>query len=245
MTTKDNLRRAGKAYSECAKQLTLKSPCPGQPTASESELLIAFGIASDWSRRAAALEPLDYSSRLMRRSAKTPSISEIVRFNLAWSGMNALFSRNAIFALIGSTPPRSELDRFKLLVNMAIAPANVLDSYTSNLHNLLKCITVSFVPGHPAGTPLSVLQVLHEKYTPAQYRSMATGVKIQAAIASGNYASLDAPTLIYLMRNWSVHGGILSSSFRSVPRFNSYIGTVSEALAIIHLQLSNKLLGAI
>jgi hypothetical protein len=181
----------------------------------------------------------------MRRSAKTPSISEMVRFNLAWSGMNALFSRNTIFGLIGSAAPKSELDRFKLLVNTAVTPANALGGYTSNLHNLLQCTTASFVPGHPVGTLLPVLQVLHEKYTPVQYRNMATGKMIQAAVASGNYTSLDAPTLIYLMRNWSVHGGILSSSFRSVPRFNSYIGVVSEALAFIHLQLSNKLLSDI
>lgn len=244
MTANQQLEVAGKKYGECAKQLTSKLANPKEPTSEESELLIAFGIASDWTRRAAALD-IDYNSRLMRKARKTPSVSEMVRFGLTWSGMNALFSRNSIFDLLGIAAPKSELDRFKALVGTALSPATQLDNAASNLQNLLQSPTVSYVPGYPSGTALTVLQVLHEKYTPAQYRNMATGKLIQQAITTGDYTRLDVPTLIYLMRNWSVHGGVVSSSFRSVPRFNSYISIVSSSLALIHVQLAKKLIAAI
>ncbi|MEQ3438097.1 hypothetical protein STENO_002238 [Stenotrophomonas maltophilia] len=243
MTANQQLEVAGKKYGECAKQLTSRLANPKEPTAEESELLIAFGIASDWTRRAAALD-IDYSSRHMRKASKTPSVSEMIKFGLAWSGMNALFSRNSIFDILGIAAPKSELDRFRSLVGTALSAATQLDEAATNLQNLLKSPTVSYVPGHPSGTALAVLQVLHEKYTPAQYRSMSTGKLIQQAIATGDYTPLDVPTLIYLMRNWSVHGGVMSSSFRSVPRFNSYISIVSRSLALIHVQLAEKLVAA-
>lgn len=243
MTANQQLELAGKKYGECAKQLTSRSQNSSEPTATESELLISFGIASDWTRRAAAIE-VDYNSRLMRRAKKTPSVSEMVRFGLAWSGMNALFSRDSIFDLLDIIAPRSELNRFKALVAVALTPATQLDSTATSLQNLLQSPTVSYVPGHASGTALPVLQVLHEKYTPTQYRSIATGKLIQKAIETGDYTSLDVPTLIYLMRNWIVHGGVLSSSFRSVLRFNSYISIISNSLALIHVQLSDKLLAA-
>lgn len=239
-----HLEVAGKKYGECAKQLTSKLANPKEPAAKESELLIAFGIASDWTRRAAALD-IDYNSHLMRKASKTPGVSAMIRFGLAWSGMNALFSRNSIFDLLGVAAPKSELDRFRALVGAALSHATQLDNAATNLQNLLQSPTISYVPGYPSGTALAVLQVLHEKYTPAQYRSMATGKLIQQAIATGDYTPLDAPTLIYLMRNWSVHGGVVSSSFRSVPRFNSYISIVSNSLALIHVQLAEKLVTAI
>ena len=90
MTIEKNLQAAGREYSECAKKFTAKCANPKQPTAIESERRIAFGIASDWTRRAASMQPIAYDSRLMNKSAKTHSVSEMIRFNLAWSGMNAL-----------------------------------------------------------------------------------------------------------------------------------------------------------
>jgi len=242
MPTAKNLQSTGKSYSECAKRVTAKCLNPKQPSATESELRIAFGIASDWTRRAASMRPIAYGNRLMNKSAKTPSVSEMIRFNLAWSGMNALFSRNSVISLFNPASPKSELDRFRLLyANSGVQPAS-MNVHLTNLHNILATPTLSAVPGHPIGASLPILQVLHEKYTPIQYQNMATGKLIVAALKSGNYAALDMPLLIYLMRNWSVHGGLLGSSFRSVPRFDLYIKTVSEALSIIHLGLSSELL---
>jgi hypothetical protein len=241
MTVQATLRSAGKKYSNCAKILAGKIAVPQQPNAVESELLVALGIASDGTRRAAALETISFDSRLMMRDSKTTSVTEIVRFNLAWSGMNALFSRNSIFSLLGMVPPHSELDRFKALYAKSNVPAGLLAALLSNLHSLLQNIKTTYVPGHPQGTAVSVLQVLHEKYTPMQYQNLPTGKKIAQAIATGNFSPLDLPTLIYTMRNWSVHGVMIGSSFRSVPGFKAYIGSTSEALAIIHEHLARKL----
>lgn len=242
MTIAKNFLGAGKAYSECAKNVTAKCLNPNQPTPIESELRIAFGIASDWTRRAALMQQIAYDSRLMNKSPKAHSVSEMIRFNLAWSGMNALFSRNSVMSLFNPTPPKSELDRFKLFYfNSRVSPA-AMTSRLDNLHKILATPTQSVVPGHPIGNSLPILQVLHEKYTPIQYQNMATGKLIVAALKTGNYSALDMPLLIYLMRNWSVHGGLLGSNFRSVPRFNLYIRTVSEALSEVHLGLSAELL---
>jgi hypothetical protein len=242
MSITKNLQSAGKAYSECAKKVTTKCSNPKQPTVTESELRIALGIASDWTRRAAAMQPITYNSRLMNRSPKTHSVSEMIRFNLAWSGMNALFSRNSIALLFGPIPPNSELERFRLLYANSGVLSAAITGRLINLHNILATPTLSVIPGNPTGTSLPIIQVLHEKYTPIHYQKMATGRLIASAVKTGNYSALDMPLLIYLMRNWSVHGGLLGSSFRSVPRFDLYINTVSDVLSEIHLGLSAELL---
>jgi hypothetical protein len=242
MPYKVNLRAAGKTYSACAKVITSKFAVPGQPTSQESELRIAFGIASDWTRRAAAMHDLSYSSRRMRKSPSTPAVTEMVRFNLAWSGMNALFSRNSTFALFGSPPPKSELHRFQFLFNNCGLGGSTLSSELGALHQLLQAKKSSFVPGHPAGTHLPVLQVMHEKYTPIQYRGLATGKLVHQVVQTGNYSLLDLPTILYLTRNWSVHGGIISTSFRSVPGFSSYMETACLALSVCHTHVSAELL---
>jgi hypothetical protein len=241
MSIQSLLRAAGKQYSDAAESLAGKLSVPGQPNATESELLVALGIASDCTRRAAALEPISFSSKRMMKDSKTPSLTEVMRFNLAWSGMNALFSRNSVLALLGLVPQGGEPQRFKALYARANLPAGALSTQLSNLHGLLQNTKATYVPGHLPGKPVSVLEVLHKKYTPVQYQSMSTGTKITHAIATGNYTPLDIPTLIYTMRNWSVHGVIIGSSFRSVPGFKAYIENISEALATIHEHLAAEL----
>jgi hypothetical protein len=111
----------------------------------------------------------------------------------------------------------------------------------TNLHNILATTTLSAIPGNPPGTSLPILHVLHEKYTPLQYQKLSSGKLITAAVGSGNYSKLDLPLLIYLMRNWSVHGGLLGSSFRSVPRFDLYIKTIARALSEVHVCVASVL----
>ena len=242
MDTLKNLNIAGKNYSLCAKTVTDNSPTPTTPSPIESELTIAFGISSDWTRRASLMRPIDYNSRIMRNSSKTPSVGEMIRFGLSWSGMNALFCRNSIMNLFTTSVPSSELKRFKLLYNNCNIDLVKMSSRLTNLHNILSTTTTSYVPGHAPGTRLPILQVLYSKYTPIQYQTMSTGNVINQCLISGNYSSLDMPTLVYLMRNWSVHGGVLGSNFRSVPRFNLYIDTINEALSDINLEISKELL---
>jgi hypothetical protein len=71
------------------------------PTAQESELMIGFGIASDWVRRSAALKPLEYTSARMNKSPKSPAVTQMLRFTMAWSGLNALFARPEVMTVLG------------------------------------------------------------------------------------------------------------------------------------------------
>lgn len=239
------LESAGKTYGACARAVQTNSVTPANPTAQESELLIGFGIASDWVRRAAALEPLHYDKRLMNKSAKSPAVAEIVRFTMAWSGLNALFARPEVVMLLGGTSAASELKLFQYFLSNSGLNATTADGYESTLRTLLSAPVTSAVPGHPPGTALPSLQVLHEKFTPQPYRNKGVGKTIQSAITSGNYSLLDLATIIYAMRNWSVHGGLIGSSFRSVPRFNLFIATILKAISDIHLGVSTALLAKV
>jgi hypothetical protein len=239
------LESAGKTYGACARAVQSRSASPKNPSAQESELLIGFGIASDWVRRAAALEPLQYDKRLMNKSPKSPAVAEMVRFTMAWSGLNALFARPEVVKLLGGTSATSEFKLFQYFIANSGLSIAILGGYENTLQALLSAPVTSAVPGHPPGTALPSLQVLHEKFTPQPYRSMGVGKTIQDAISSGNYALLDLATIIYAMRNWSVHGGLIGSSFRSVPRFNSFIGNVLAAISEVHAGVSSTLLAKV
>ncbi|MGN8079206.1 hypothetical protein [Variovorax sp. 22077] len=239
------LESAGKTYGACARAVQAGSATPTNPTAQESELLIGFGIASDWVRRAAALEPLQYDKRLMNKSPKSPAVAELVRFTMAWSGLNALFARPEVLKLLGGTSATSELKLFQYLLANSGLSAATIGGYENTLRALLSAPVISAIPGHPLGTAFPSLQVLHEKFTPRPYRTKGVGKTIQDAIHSGNYSLLDLATIVYAMRNWSVHGGLIGSSFRSVPRFNAFIGTVLSAIADVHAGVSGALLAKI
>ena len=181
----------------------------------------------------------------MNKSAKGPAITEMIRFTMAWSGLNALFARPEVLKLLGGTSATSELKLFEyLLINSGLS-ASAIAGYETTLRALLSSAVVSTLPGHLPGTALPCLQVLHDKFTPQPYRSKGVGKTIQDAISSGNYALLDLSTIVYAMRNWSVHGGVIGSSFRSVPRFNTFIGNVLAATSDIHVGVSNKLLASV
>lgn len=165
------LESAGKTYGACARAVQAKSASPKNPTARESELLIGFGIASDWVRRAAALEPIHYDKRRINKSAKSPAVGEMVRFTMAWSGLNALFARPEVVKLLGTTNATSELKLFQYLVSNSGLSASNVAKYETTLRALLSSPVVSAVPGHSPGAALPCLQVLHEKFTPQPYRA--------------------------------------------------------------------------
>nr|WP_315255835.1 hypothetical protein [uncultured Duganella sp.] len=183
-----------------------------------------------------------YDKRRMNKSSKSPSVSEMVRFTMAWSGMNALFARPEVVKLLGGTSAISELKLFEFFLSHSGLSAAVIINHESNLRALLSAVVTSTVPGYAPGTALPSLQVLHEKFTPHPYRNKGVGKTIQSAISTGNYTVLDLATIIYAMRNWSVHGALIGSSFRSVPRFNSFIGIVNAAVADVHVGVSGALI---
>lgn len=242
MTFESNLKAAGKIYGACARKVQKNSASPATPTARESELLIGFGIASDWVRRSAALKPLKYTKPLMNKSTKSPAVTQMIRFTMAWSSLNALFARPEVLRLLGTTTRGSELTLFKVLLANSGLSTTTIATYEATLQNILAVNVKTTVPGHPVGTVLPTAQVLHEKFTPAPYRSRGVGRNIQAAIASGSMSTLDLATIVYAMRNWTVHGGLMSTSFRSVPRFNHFIRTILGATSEIHLGVSKELL---
>ncbi|MEJ1936177.1 hypothetical protein WDZ92_38780 [Nostoc sp. NIES-2111] len=245
MSAKINLEVSGRNYGACAKAIQIKCANALAPSAKESELLIGFGIASDWVRRSAALQPLRYSKRLMNKSSKSPAVTEVIRFTMAWSGLNALFARPEVMKLLGLKMSGGELALFKSLLVASATPATKINAYKTTLHNVLARVRQSAVPGHPIGSQLTTLQVLHEKFTPAPYRSFGVGRAIQAAIQKQSMSQLDLATMIYAMRNWSVHGGLIGSSFGSVPGFNIFIGAILEATSEIHLNVSKQLLSKV
>ncbi|MCW9023776.1 MAG: hypothetical protein OQK73_03760 [Gammaproteobacteria bacterium] len=244
MSSYKTLRQAGKNYGKCAKSITANLG-GNSPDAVESERLIAFGIASDWSRRAASLKPLSYEGKLLNKSNRSPGVTELVRFNLAWSGLNALFARSSILSLLPPASARSELERFRVLYNNANLDSAKVSSYEDTLRKILSVTITTRIAGVPDGTPVTTLHALHYKYTPIEAKTRGVGRKVTEALSTSNYAVLDLPILIYLMRNWSVHGALIDSSFRSVARFRTYIDTVFKSLAEIHNGISQELLSRV
>jgi hypothetical protein len=244
MTPYETLRKAGKNYGECAKSIT-SALGSNSPNAAQSEQLIAFGIASDWVRRAAALKPIKYEGKLLNKSNRSPGVTELIRFNLAWSGLNGIFARNSVLNLLPPASSRSELERFRILfANSAIDPAKV-SKYEQTLQNLLSVNITTRIAGLPDGTQVTTLHALHYKYTPVDVQTRGAGRKVEEALNTCNFSVLDLPILIYLMRNWSLHGALIDSSFRSVARFKKYIDTVFEALSEIHFGISKELLNRV
>lgn len=242
MNTEDNLRKASRNYSLCAKEVSNNCRNLARPTRRVSERLIGFGIASDWVRRAAQLRPLDYRIAKMRKDSKAPAVSQMVRFSMTWSGLNALFARDEVLDLLGGHGRPSELSRFEWVLRKSRLLQATIDNYENSLRDVLGREVQSYIPGLRAGTRVTTLRLLHEKYTPPDYRARGVGQRIQRAISSNSLSHLELAAMIYAMRNWHLHGGMMSSSFNSVPGFKKFIDTVLDATSAIHLGFSKELL---
>jgi len=100
----ENLVDAARIYGSCAKVVSKRLSNPISQ-ALESERVIGFGIASDWNRRAATLTGISYRRRIKgslvhRSMTRNAGVTELVRFNMVWSAINAIFSRTAILHLL-------------------------------------------------------------------------------------------------------------------------------------------------
>lgn len=241
MNTIRQLKTAGKLYSDCAAKVAARVVAGSVPSSTDLELMIAFGIASSWTRRAARMTPITYGSG--KSINKTAALdTELVRFTMAWSGMNALFSRPAVLAVFGEVRLNSELLDFTTIVSKSqlnISRTSTLEAHLRKV--LIAPVKVHTLIGHMPGTQLPTLQVIHEKYTPASYQNKGIGRKLQESIQNGNADNLDLPTIIYAMRNWSLHGSILGSSFRSTSRFAAFLDTINDALSEIHALAATEL----
>lgn len=225
------LRSAGKTYSACAKITASRARSP-----LETERLIGFGLAVDWVRRAAALKPLAWDGAPMNRSPRNILVSQMVRFNFQWTAMNAIFGRSAILDLVASAgaPRKSELDKFRILFDAASIPRTEIAKATSALHDILS---------EPTKRGPSILSLVHDRYVTVQPGKVAKA--IAQAATTGAMTDVDLPMMIYVARNWFVHGVMGDSAFDGVPRFKSFIDTINESLGSIHLHTSQALLAAL
>jgi len=166
----------------------------------------------------------------------------MVRYGFAWSGINAIFSRNELIHLLGTPKSDSELERFRVVFRAADRPATDVSAREATLHAFLSTQAVTRLPLTARGTPVSTLQAVNIKYVPPTAKKKGTGKIVDQAALSGNLSALDVPTLLYAFRNWSVHGNALDGSFGGRAKFNLFLDTLNETLADVHLNLAAALL---
>lgn len=150
-----------------------------------------------------------------------------------WTAANALFVRDSITSSIAHPNSKSELDRFRVLYRKTALSAQEEAWTLQTLHSLLNLeMRVKHFPWPTASVHPSVLEVIYYKHTVADQQALGFGKKMFEAISTNNYIKLDVPTLIYATRNWTIHGVLLSSSFRGTRRkFEVWMDTVNHALA--------------
>src|SRR5262249_43408874 len=102
--------------------------------------------ASDWNRRAATLVDISYHKRIKgsvvhRSMTRDAGVTELLRFNLVWYSMNAIFSRMEILRLLGKPSSTSELNRFRLICSHANLTSAIVTPIVGTLHTILRCNT--------------------------------------------------------------------------------------------------------
>jgi hypothetical protein len=226
-----SLHATEKLYNLCARKAKARLTQPAAP--SDIELLVGLGVAADWIGWARELTSVRFSAH-RRESDRLESLVELQRFTYLWTAANALFSRPAIFSLLGGAASTvGELKRVRVLHQIAnIASATQL-AHLKTLHTILDVpMKVHDFPWLPAGTTPKLFEVIYYKYTTSSEQARPFGRSLAAASSAGTISALDLPSIIYATRNWHVHGVLLSSSFRG-PRkkFELYIKTINKALA--------------
>jgi len=235
---RSTLLQARKVYSQCARLVESRAQATGVSQVL-SDQIIGVGIATDWVRRAAEMEDIEYLGALLNESARRASFVELLRYGFSWFGLNAIFSRPALLHLIGNPANNSEYDAFLVLYNVRPVPnASVLEA---QLHKLLSAQTSPRLPNVPSGTTVSTLHAIYAKYIPAGKVEGRAAKALRSAATSGNISALNLPTLIYGFRNWFVHGNALDGSFGTRPGFLDYVGILQQGLADVHLSTAIEL----
>lgn len=228
------LGRAAKTFDRCS-GITKANATSGAPTISEYEQIVGFGVACDWLKWSHSLHSLKYSNKRQAKSDRAYGLQELTRFTFLWTAANALFSRPAIIHLLDKTTGAnaSELECFRVLFDHSSISVSEASSLEAVLHKVLSSeMHVKHFPWPTRSSTITTLDVIFSKYTVARQQQMGLGKKLSQAAKTGSYSKLDLPSLIYVTRNWNVHGVLISSSFRG-PRkkFNVWIDTVNYALA--------------
>ena len=240
--TRSKLLHARKTYSQCARLVEGQIRVAPQLDPVLSERIIGLGIAADWVRRAAEMETVVFMGNQLDSSPRKASFIELTRYGFAWYGINAIFARNELLDLVGPRKSASELDRFTVLFQGAALSTAIVSERLNKLHAILREHTAPRLPLAAPGTVVTVLQAIEAKYIPPDTKHGGTGKKVAEAAGSGNFSTLDLPTLLYAFRNWSVHGNALDGSFGGRPKFNVYVEILAETLAEVHLNTTSLLL---
>ncbi|VXD12946.1 hypothetical protein [Planktothrix paucivesiculata] len=242
---RDTLLQARKLYSQCANKVETTIEAQGL-TPLLSTQIIGIGVATEWIRRAAEMDNIHYMGKNLNKSKSSDLFVEILRFNFSWFALNAIFTRrDELLSLFGTPSDGSEYSAFHLLYTSAMPPNAAARLET--LHLLLNAPIETRLPIETS-LPItsyhsvSTLQAIYRKYLPSNIRGR-TARAIQQAVQAGNANSLDMPTLLYGLRNWSVHGNTLHGCFGSHPRFYEYTSLLQETLADIHYDVANTLIG--
>lgn len=229
---------ARKKYSECARRLELKIKQYGLSTIL-SEQVVGVGIAADWLRRAAEMEDVAYLGKQLSRSNRRASFVELLRYDFSWFGLNAIFARPELLKLVGVPRNSGEFQRFLVLFNATALPD--APAQTADLHKLLAAQVSSRLPNTASATSVSALCAIHTKYLSHSNPVGATAKAIESAAVSGRVSALDLATLLYALRNWSVHGNALDGCFGSRSGFRRYVQILQEVLASVHVTTATKL----
>jgi len=237
-------------YSKCAGRVESTIQAAPTFTARLSEQIAGIGVACDWVRRAAEMETISFIGDGLNDSSWKPSFIEMTRFGFAWYGINAIFSRKELLGLLGTFHNDNELERFRVLWNVAVASVPSLSaavpSHEANLRSILTQPTTPRMPDIPLGTAVMTLRALIVKYVPLESRTRGKAAKATAdAAGSGNLSTLDLPILLYAFRNWAVHGSALHGSFGSRPRFLAYVESLLDILADVHVGTATALLSVL
>jgi hypothetical protein len=209
---------------------------------------LALGLCSDWQRWAASLTGLSFYGKGERLSSRREGILESTRFAYAWTGTNALFSRDEILELILNKPlpnnQRSELARFRILYDFAQLPQALVDRDETLFNNLLNMeCTAKSLPGAAARSHYRMWEVIFYKYITADQRKIGIGKIIDSAVQSGTLPKLDVPLILYAARNWQVHGVLISSSFRGTRRkYQTFIDGINFILSEVLARSAGGLL---
>jgi hypothetical protein len=246
--TPTNLQTARNVLRACADKLegkrAGKSPLPDK----YRYVQLALGLCSDWQRWAAALDGLSFSTKNERKSSRREGMIESTRFGYAWTGANALFSRDEILELmLGTSLPsnkRSEIARFRILYDFAQLPSTLVDREEKLLNNLLSSgVRGEPLPGAPLRRTYQMWEVIFYKYITPDQRNMGIGKAIGSALQGGMMPHLDTPLIVYGARNWQVHGVLISSSFRGTrQKYTVFIDAINFVLSEVLARSANRLL---
>ncbi len=263
--TVKHLRLAQKQLGDCTRNISQRKNPSGTLTLDEREMIIGLGTARDWVRWAVALKDLTFTRESESKSSRTQGITESVRFNLLWTGANALFAKDSVLSAVvapASLSPAtkgSEQKRFAALYASANIDAVEEKDALQTLHDLLsmECKAQGVVGELKAdGTP-TMWEIIYHKYMRPKDRGCGLGKILSPVLEAAKKANaapaskridhpmpnIDGPTLIYAARNWAVHGMLLTSFFRgSREKYLTFSENITFLLAATLDGASRKLL---